>query len=215
VVRILHAHSVVQLLRPLLDYQGFPPHLVEETVWNHAQHGLFLLDEHYRTQYTCRYQSVLQMFAVLHLSDTIARFFPGGVEGGSKDGPEAIQFGLEALLQSRIGYPVAGPFQEMLRMTAAECSIRLPPSSVEVLNPQNNSRPIYRMDDFINVCTRPSYSQPVYEIQLRYSQTLSEDWIADGASFGILTDAKNPRNPSAEERGAQSLMQIRNLLNTS
>jgi hypothetical protein len=158
------------------------------------------------------------MFAVLHLSDIIARFFPGGVEGGSKDGPEAIKFGIEALLQSRMGFPVAGPLQEMLRRTAIDCSIRLPRKLIELTAAQQSSRPKYRMDDFISACTRPSYYQPVHEIHLRYNPSISADWVTDGGSFGFLQPAagsQNLRIPSAEERGAQSLMQIRNLLNTS
>lgn len=215
---ILYTHAVIQLLRPLLDFEGFPSQLVEDTVWNHAQQGLFLLDGHYRTQYTCRYQPVLQMFIILHLSDTIARFFPGGAERGSKDGPEAIHFGIDSLQQSRMGFPVAAPLQDMLRKTATECSIRLPQNPTEVLSTQQILRPAYQMDDFINACTRPSYCQPTREIHFRYLSSISADWINDGASSGFLQsdpEIGNLRVPSAEERGAQSLMQIRNLLNTS
>ncbi|KAH6667253.1 hypothetical protein B0J14DRAFT_677059 [Halenospora varia] len=215
---ILYTHAVIQLLRPLLDYQGFHSQLIEETIWNHAQQGLFLLDKHYRTQYTCRYQPVPQMFAILHLCDTIARFFPGGVEGSSKDGPEAIQFGIEALLESSMGFPVAGPLQEMLLKTATECSIRLPPNPTGLMIPQNTPRQTYRIDDFINACTRPSYCQPVHEIHLRYLPSMSADFVTDGASFGFLHPAAGVRSlgvPLTEERGAQSVMRIRNLLNIS
>jgi len=215
---ILYSNAVIHLLRPLLDFEGFPTSLVEETIWNHAQQGLFLLDEHYRTQYTCRYQPVLQMFAVLHLADIIARFFPGGIEGRSKDGPEAIQFGMEALMQSRAGFPIAGPLQEMLRRTANECSIRLPRNLSEIMAAPTPPKQIYRMDDLIDACTRPSYIQPVDAIHLRYLPSLSADWAAEGASLGFLEPGSGSRRlrvTSAEERGAQSLMQIRNLLNTN
>lgn len=191
--------------------------MVEETIWNHAQHGLFLLDEHYRTQYSCRYQPVMQMFAVLHLSDTIARFFPGGIEGRSKDGPEAIQFGMEVLMQSGAGFPVAGPLQEMLRRSAEECSIRLPRNLTDLLispKPQQ----VYRIDDLIDACTRPTYTQPIDELIPKYVPSFSSDWAVEGASFGIHEPASGTRRlrvPSAEERGAQNLMHIRNLLNTN
>jgi hypothetical protein len=202
----------------LLDFDGFPSVLVEEILWNHAQEGLFLLDEHYRTQYTCRYQPVLQMFSILHLADVIARFFPGGIEGGSKDGPEAIQIGLETLMQSRSGFPVAGPLQEMLRRTAAECSIRLPRNMVDLMVSPRPPKQIYRTDDLIDACTRRTYTQPVAEIHSKYIPSFSADWVIDGASFGFqepVSGARRLRVPSAEERGAQSLMQISNLLNTS
>ena len=207
---------MVQLLRPLLDFEGFPSSLIEEIIWDNAQQGLFLLDEHYRTQYTCRYQPVLQMLAVLHLTDVIARFFPGGVEGPRKDGPEAIKFGMESLMQSRPGFAVAGPFREMLRSTAKECSIRLPRELDELMIPPPNQ--LYQLDDLINACTRPSYVQPINQIHKRYLPSFSADWASDGASYGFLEpalDARRLRVPSAEERGARSLMQIRNLLNTN
>lgn len=176
------------------------------------------MDEHYRNQYTCRYEPVLQMFAVLHLSDVVARFFPGGVDGGGKDGPEALQFGLEALMQSRIGFPIANTLQEMLRRTAHQCSIRLPRHQVELMAPLRSPKQTFRIDDFIDACTRPSYSQPVVEIHQRYLPSFSAEWITDSISFGFSRQLSGPgglRVPSAEERGAQSLMQIRNVLNTN
>lgn len=159
------------------------------------------------------------MFSVLHLSDVVARFFPGGIEGGGKDGPEALQFGLEALMESRMGFQVAGTLQEMLRRTAQECSIRLPRHEAELMAPpRGRPRQNFRMDDFIEACTRPSYSQPVVEIQHRYLTSFSNDWITESATFGFTQSTSglgSGRPPSAEERGAQSLMQIRNLLNTN
>jgi len=191
--------------------------MVEETIWKHAQDGLFLLDEHYRTQFSCRFQPVLQMFAVLHLSDTIARFFPGGIEGKSKDGPEAIQFGLEVLMQSAAGFPVAGPLQEMLRKEAKQCSIRLP-KSFDLMVSMKPSQQVYRIDDLIDACTRPTYTQPLDELIPRYVPSFAADWAVEEPSAGILGPtygASSVRVPSAEETGAQNLMHIHNLLNTS
>ncbi|KAF8861070.1 hypothetical protein BDZ45DRAFT_286779 [Acephala macrosclerotiorum] len=214
---ILYNNSVIQLLRPLLDLEHFRSTVVEETIWNHAQHGLFLLDEHYRMQYSCRYQPVMQMFAVLHLSDTIARFFPGGIEGRSKDGPEAIQFGMEILMQSGAGFPVAGPLQEMLRRSAEECSIRLPRNLPDLMI-SSKPQQVYRIDDLIDACTRPTYTQPINELISKYVPSFSEDWAVEGPSFGfpeLASGARRLRVLSAEERGAQNLMHIRNLLNTN
>jgi hypothetical protein len=155
------------------------------------------------------------MFSILHLSDLVARFFPGGVEGGSKDGPEAIQFGIEALTQSRAGFPVAGPLQEMLRRSAKDCSIRFPMNDLMAAPIQPKG--IYRIDDMIDACTRSSYIQPINEIHLRYLPSICADWVAEGPVLGFQepgSGARRLRVPSDEERGAQSLMQIRNLLNT-
>lgn len=214
---ILYSNAVIQLLRPLLDYDGFPSTLVEEIVWKTAQEGLSLLDEHYRTQYTCRYQPVLQMFGVLHLTDVICRFFPNNVDGPSKDGSTAIQLGMEVLMQSWPGFPVAGPFQAMLRRTANECSVPLPKNIPGLLISPRPPKQRYGIDDIIDACTRPSYVQPVGEIHNKYLASFSMEWASNGGSYGFLepSSGKRLRGLSAEERGAQSLMQIRNLLNTN
>jgi hypothetical protein len=159
------------------------------------------------------------MFSMLHLTDIVSRFFPGGIGGPSKDGPEAILFGFEVLRESRTGFPIAAPLQEMLRKTAIECGIRLPRNIKELMaSPDPLNKDVFRMDDLIDACTRPSYIQPVGEIHERYLLSFAADWASDGASYGFFEPASGVsrmRIPSAEERGAQSLMQIRNLLNTN
>jgi len=216
---VLHATAVVQLLRPLLDFDGFPSSLVEGPIWEHAQEGLRLLDRFYRPLYTFRYQPVLQMLAALQLTDIIARFFPEGAQGrSSKDGPEAIQFCMELLMESRIGFPVAGPLQEMLRRSAIEYAILLPRNLTELMLSPVPPQRVYGMDDFLGACTRPTYIQPVAEAHSRYSLSFSSDWLIEGPACGFresTTGARRLKFPSAEERGAQSLMQIRNLLNSN
>ena len=216
--RILYSTAVVQLLRPLLDFEGFPSSLIEEAIWENAQQGLLLLDEQYRKLYTCRYQSVLQMMAALHLTDVIVRFFPGVVDGTRKDGPGAIRFGMESLLQSQAGYAVAGPFREMLRSTAKECSISVPTELDDPGTMSGFPDLFYQLDDLINAFTRPSYVQPIYQIHRRYVASFSAEWSLEGPLYGFLEPASNARRlrvPSAKRRGVQSLMQIRNLLNTN
>ncbi|KAJ5052033.1 uncharacterized protein L3040_001793 [Drepanopeziza brunnea f. sp. 'multigermtubi'] len=215
---IIHTTAVVQLLRPLLDFKGFPSSLVEETIWTCAQEGLMLLDRYYRAQYTFRYQPVLQILAALQLTDVIARFFPGGAAGGSKDGAEAVQFGMELLVESRVGFPIAGPLQEMLRRSANECAILLPRNLTELMQSPKPPQQVYRIDDFLGACGRSTYVQPNFETHQRYSPSFSSEWSSLGHIYGFresTTGARRLRVPSAEERGAQSLMQIRNLLNTN
>ncbi|KAL3428502.1 nitrogen assimilation transcription factor nit-4 (fungal specific transcription factor) [Phlyctema vagabunda] len=216
---ILYENTVVQLLRPLLDLDGFLVHLVEDVIWNHSQYALSLVNDRYRVQYTCRYQPVFQMFALLHLTDVIARFFPHAIEVGqakSRDGAQAVEFGLQCLMHSHAGLPVAGALQEMLRRTANECSIPLPRNLNELMDTSRSPKQTYRIDDLLNACTRSSYVQPVAEIHKRYAPSFSVDWNSDSAAFGFHTlniRERKLRVPSAEERGAQSLMHIRNLLN--
>ena len=159
------------------------------------------------------------MLAALQLTDIIARFFPEGAQGrSSKDGPEAIQFCMELLMESRIGFPVAGPLQEMLRRSAIEYAILLPRNLTELMLSPVPPQRVYGMDDFLGACTRPTYIQPVFEAHSRYSPSFSSDWLIEGPACGFresTTGARRLKFPSAEERGAQSLMQIRNLLNSN
>lgn len=207
----------VQLLRPLLDFKGFPASLIEGRIWTFAQEGLGLLDHFYRARYTCRYQPVLQMFGALQLIDTIARYFPGGAGGDSKNGSEAIQFGIEILMESKVGFPLAHTLQELLRRTAKECAIPIPAGLAERMKPPGSQPQTYRLDDFLEACTMPSYVQPVHEVHAKFSPAFSADWMAEASKYGFresTTGAVRLRGPSDEERGAQSLMQIRNLLNS-
>merc|ERR1712230_20355 len=63
-----------------------------------------------------------------------------------------------------------------------------------------------------------TYIQPVLEAHARYSACFSSDWIIEGPAYGFRESTfgiRRLRFPSAEERGAQSLMQVRNLLNST
>jgi hypothetical protein len=156
------------------------------------------------------------MFAVLNLTDAIAQFFPE-VEGSGKSGAEAIRFGMESLMESKVGFPVAGPLQEMLRRRAVNLSVRAPNNLTELMSSSGKLK-LYQLDDMFDACTRSTYVQVVTEIHKRYLPSLSADWASNRALFGFpepSPDAKKLRVPSAEERGAQTLMQIRNLLNTN
>jgi hypothetical protein len=218
---------VTHLLRPVLELPGFNHVSVRAVLWHHAQHGLHVLEEKYKEAYTCRYQPVLQMFSVLHLSGVVARHFPGGVsgsgvEGSGRDGPEAIHLGMEALGQSRAGFPVAGPLQEMLRRTAVEGNILLPTNLDDMMPPPPPPRHIYRMDDLLDACTRPTYVQPFNEIHARLVASFPGQWGSEASACRFMESISGMPNriPSAEERGAQSLldmsgMSIRNLLNST
>ena len=216
--RILYSSAVVQLLRPLLDYDGFPSNLVEEIVWETAQEGLFLLNEHYRARYTCRYQPGLQMVALLHLTDVICRFFPTNVNGRSRDGAAAIRLALESLMQSSPGFRIAGIFQELLRRTANECSVPLPDNLSSLLSPPPPPKQKYGMLDFIDACMRPTYVQPAAEIHSRYVDSFAADWASKGGPYSNYLDrppGMRLGGQPADERSAQRLMQIRNLLNSN
>ncbi|KAH8804914.1 hypothetical protein F5884DRAFT_678291 [Xylogone sp. PMI_703] len=212
-LQILYSTSMVLLLRPLLEFKELPSRIVEEVVRNHAQKGLSLLEEQYHSRYTYRYQPVLQMFSILHLCDTIARYFPNRVDGTSRDGTEVIMCGIEALTQSKIGFTVAGPLQEMLGRTAVECAIPLP-RRLDELMPSRLMGQAYGLDDMLDACCRPTYIQPSVKIINRFHSQFSTNWASEADSYGFTVFTAEGSNIRRSGLGAQRLLNIRNLLNS-
>jgi len=212
---ILYSTSVILLLGPLLSLPGFPSAMIEQIVWTNAQEGLFLLDKHYRGRYSCRYQGVLQMFEIIQLCDTIFRYFPIKVDTTAMDGRDAVMFGMEALSDSRAGFPISGPLQAMLRRSALKTVGRHLGRLDDVLPVQSGLE--YSMDDFIDTYTRPTYQQPVADIRHKYEVAFIENWKSQAPALSYRPSGAEVRwhrfARSEEERGAQYLMQIRNLLN--
>jgi hypothetical protein len=44
---------------------------------------------------------------------------------------------------------------------------------------------IYKRDDFINACTRPTYKQPVEDIHFKYQPSFAIDWMTEAPSLGV------------------------------
>ncbi|KFY50135.1 hypothetical protein V495_00342 [Pseudogymnoascus sp. VKM F-4514 (FW-929)] len=116
----------------------------------------------------------------------IARFFPEKSPNDSdiKDGSEAVTIGLEALQESNIGFPAAGALKELLRRSAAACSLRPPRSLDYLITRQRNVRPTYSYHDFIDVCTRPSCHQPLWAVREKFDSKFAEDWYSQSHEFG-------------------------------
>jgi hypothetical protein len=226
-----YSSSIVHLLRPLLYSSDLLHTGIDEVVWTHAQTGLSLIENHYLPRYTARYQPICQMFSMLHLCDVIARFFPEKRDTMAMDGTRAISLGIETLEQSRRGFPIAAAFQELLRRTAIECSVPLPTSILALIQPgassssgpsgpsgpaASSSSP-YRLDDFLDACTWPSYVQPCEEILECLSDDFVREWSARAPGMGFQRTeqgARRLRRNDVEERAAQNLMQISSLLNS-
>lgn len=215
---LFHA-AVTQLLRPLLSLGDFPRGTmiaIEEEIWRHAQTGLYLLERHYRTHWTCRYQPAQQLFSLLHLSDVVARFFPKKTEKNSKSGPEAVQLALDVFGESRQGLPIAGQFQAVLFRVANEYSFGLPEGSKGIIHPELIST---STDDTIEAYGNASFfPPPLNDILKRYRPTFTRDWISESPSYGFKEriGASRRREPlDSVELGAENLMRIRNLLNAN
>lgn len=161
------------------------------------------------------------MFVVLNICHLIARFFPAKPANNPsiKDGSEAVTIGIEVLYESSIGFPAAGALQELLRRSAAACSLKLPQSLDDLLTPQGNVRRAHSYNDFIDVCTRPSYHQPLRSVREKFDGNFAEEWYNQSPEFGLRLPQRGQQSlrelQSQPDRSIPYLMQIRNLLNTN
>lgn len=217
--RILYNHSVTQLLRPLIDLPGFPSMSVEEDIFAHAQRGLSLL-EHYRADFTCRFQPILQMFTVANLCDLIARYYSPNSSPSVKNASEALIFGLDVLQESYAngsGCPIAGVLRELLRLAPATypTKIALPqPDEYQISQPRK-----FSYEEIMDACTRATYFQPLWGVREKFEAELCQDWLRESARFGMRRPEAGDRClrvvVGEPDRGASYLMQIKNLLNNS
>lgn len=220
--RILYNHSVTQLLRPLIDFPGFPSISVEEDIFTHTQRGLFLL-EHYRTNFTCRFQPILQLFSVACLCDAVARFFPARPSSArptDKDGSEAIIFGLEVLQESYangFGFPIAGTLRDLLRLAPASYTTKItfPPGWDQLIFAPRK----INYEEIMDACTRATYFQPIWGVREKCEAGLGQDWLRESGGWGMRKPEAGDRSlrvvAGEPDRGANYLMQIKNLLNDS
>lgn len=188
---------------------------VDPLVWQHAQDGLNLVEDQYRFQYTCRFQPVSQLFAILHLSEVLIRAFPEIDQEFGKDGIASIKLATEILAESHKSFPIAGVFMAMLQETARRFLSRFPNALEDAFRlRRRNSK--YHLDDAINACGGPTYVQPLEAIQRRFSPDMQSQWILHAASghLRLPHETSTLQQPSLEETGAQNLMRILNLHNT-
>lgn len=160
------------------------------------------------------------MFVVLNICHLIARFFPAkpSNDPSIKDGTEAVTIGIEVLHESNAGFPAAGALQELLRRSAAACSLKLPQSLDYLLTPHGNVRTAHSYNDIIDVCTRPSYHQPLWGVREKFESNFAEEWYNQSPKFGFRLPQPGEQSlrelQTEPDRGNPYLMQIRNLLNT-
>lgn len=159
------------------------------------------------------------MFVVLNICHLIARFFPAKPTNdlSIKDGSEAVTIGVEVLHESNVGFPAAGALQELLRRSAAACSLKLPPSLNDLLVSQGNVRTAHSYNDFIDVCTRPSYHQPLRGMLKKFDSNFAEDWYNQSPEFGFRLPQQGQQSlrelQTPPDGSIPHSMQVRNLLN--
>lgn len=205
-----------------MDLPGFPSVSVEEDIFTHTQRGLFLL-EHYRTNFTGRFQPILQMFSVACLCDAVAKIFPArppNARPADKDGSEAIIFGLEVLQESYAngsGFPIAGTLRELLRLAPSSYTTKItfPQGWDNIISAPRK----ITYEEIMDACTRATYFQPLWGVREKFESGLGQNWLVESARFGMRKLEAGDRSlrvvVGEPDRGANYLMQIKNLLNNS
>lgn len=200
-LHVLYHGSLVQHFTPLLHCNYFAE---EDTarlcrlVLFHARTGLDIL-QHAHRLYSSRYQLPLVTFSSLHFSDTLLHHSP--------DNPPAsqtVQFCLETMQQTRIGFAVCGPLQELFLQTAIKCNVELPVEIEKLMEPRQD----FGVDDILDACTRLEYAQPIDQALRQIDPSVAEEWPHHWQQL-ILKRGGQARRPSLSEK----FLQITSLLN--
>lgn len=129
--------------------------------------GLDLL-KLYRTHFSYKYQSPLQLFTTVHISDASIRF-----DRDSPSTADTIRFCLESLQEAKAGYSIAGPLQQMFCNSMAEYQVPIPDDLVEVIHASSECEP----ENLLDACTRLTYKQPLKQILPNLDQNLGVDFV--------------------------------------
>lgn len=200
-LHVLYHAALVQHFTPLLHCNYFAE---EDTarlcrlVLFHARTGVDIL-QHAHRLYSSRYQLPLVTFCSLHISDTLIRHAP--------DDPPAVQtvqFCLETMQQTRNGFGICGPLQQLFLQTAMKCNVNIPVDIDKLMEPRQH----FGLDDILDACTRLDYTQPIGQVLHHIDPGVAQDWPYQWQRL-ILNPGGQARRPSLSEK----FLQITSLLN--
>ena len=163
----------------------------------HARCGLDILD-HSRRLYSSRYHMPLMTFCTLHLGDALVRHSPLAPPASN-----VVGFCLESIQQTRVGFALCGPLQQLFRRTAVECGVTVPDDIEALIGPLQ-----YTVDQILDACTRLAYTQPFDQILRHILKTIAEEWSYEWRRL-IVEPGGAPRRQSSSGR----YLQINSLLN--
>ncbi len=164
---------------------------------HHARSGMSIL-EHARRLYSSRYHMPLLTFCTLHLGDALIRHSPK-----EPPAPLVVQVCLSIIEETRVGFALCGPLQELLRRTAIECGVNLPDNIDTLMGPSG-----YAVDQMLDACTRLSYTQPLDQVLRHIIPAVADDWSSEWRRI-IVAPGVGPRRQSSSGR----YLQIDSLLN--
>ena len=118
--------------------------------------------------YTNFYLSPLQLFCLVHLCDAVVRY-----DGHDSTTPRTVEFCLTSLEEAKVGYPVAGPLQQMFRLSLIEYDIPVPDELERMIGVSAH----IGSEELLDACTRPTYRQPIAQILPNMKADLGHDFI--------------------------------------
>ena len=169
-------------------------------VVNHAKIGMELLTR-YKLIYSNCYLSPLQLFCLVNLADALVRYDDHGDATR-----RTVEFCLTSLEEAKAGYPVAGPLQEMFRVSLTEYGIRVSDELERMIRVPARMTP----EQLLDACTRPTYKQPIAQITHNMEPDIGQGFI-DGLQRLAEVPLKESPSSGSNRRGER--MDIRSLLN--
>lgn len=165
----------------------------------------------------------LQLFCTVHLCDALVRQHthdPSPVD--------PIRFCLESLQEAKAGYPLAGPLQQMFRISMGEYNVTVPNDLERLIGDSSRNGP----EEFLDACTRISYQQPTSHILLSLDSGVSQEFVREcqqidqqyppessefqsSQTSWVSRESQSSDVTTASNKGkAKGLMKIDSLLNT-
>lgn len=106
--------------------------------------------------------------------------------------------------QTRVGFAICGPLQELFLQTAIKYNVELPVEIERLIEPRQH----YGVDDILDACTRLEYTPPLDEILHHIDPDVALEWPYQWQRL-ILHPGGKARRASSSER----FLQITSLLN--
>lgn len=202
--------ALVHLLHPLLYLENTQSsyEYLKDLLIRQARDGFALIVQHQHL-YTFMYQSPLQLPCFVHLCDVLVQY-----DRQNPATPDIIRFCFESLEEAKASYSIAGPLQQMFRLSLAEYNVPVPSDLHRLIG--HASR--YGPEDFLNTCTRASYRQPINQLLPNLDPALGMEFVQESQRIeedGFMSSQRSQdSSQSQSESRKQSLMRIESVLNT-
>ena len=85
---------------------------------------------------------------------------------------QTVHFCFSYLEKAKVGYPIAGPLQDMFRTSLTEYGIPIPDELQRMLEP---SRPL-TPDELLDACTRATYKAPIPQFLSNAASDIARDF---------------------------------------